>query len=95
MPIAFNINTDLTTVAAELGPFRDHTSNQAIAYNELSKTTSDGKLHHEKLIRDSVEDAHGWAHAAWPDIDPILLAVDIMVPSRTLKDALCCCLGPH
>ncbi|GKT65165.1 transaldolase [Colletotrichum tofieldiae] len=72
-------DSDNAIVAAELGPFKDHTSNQAIAYNELTKTTPDGKLYHEQLIRDSVKDAHGWAHAAWPDVDPILLAVDIMV----------------
>ncbi|KAK2055170.1 transaldolase [Colletotrichum caudatum] len=72
-------------VAADLGPFRDHTSNQAIAYNELTKTTPDGKLHHEQLIRDSVEDAHGWARAAWPDVDPILLAVEIMMVRLSLQ----------
>jgi len=72
-------------VAADLGPFRDHTSNQAIAYNELTKTTPDGKLYHEKLIRDSVKDAHDWARAAWPDVDPILLAVEIMMVRLSLQ----------
>lgn len=74
------LGSDPALVAKELGPFVDHTSNQAIAYGELTKTTADGKLYHDQLIRDSVKDAQGWAHAAWPDIDPILLAVEIMVP---------------
>lgn len=57
----------------------DHTSNQAIAFNELTKVAPDGKLYHEHLIRDALKDAQGWARTAWPDLDPILLAVEIMV----------------
>ncbi|TDZ44885.1 Transaldolase [Colletotrichum trifolii] len=72
-------------VAKELGPFVDCTSNQAIALGELSKTTSDGKLHHEELLRNSGNDARGWARTAWPDVDPVLLAVEIMMVRLSLQ----------
>ncbi|KAL0929659.1 Transaldolase 2 [Colletotrichum truncatum] len=74
-------------VAKALGPFVDCTSNQAIAYNELTKTTPDGKLYHEQLIRDAVKDAQSWARTAWPDIDPILLAVEIMMVRLSIQFA--------
>lgn len=57
----------------------DCTSNQAIAFNKLTKLTPDGKLYHEQLIRDAAKDAQSWAKETWSDIDPVLLAVEIMV----------------
>ncbi|KAF9869669.1 transaldolase [Colletotrichum karsti] len=74
-------------VAKELGPFVDCTSNQAIALGELTKLTPDGKLHHEQLIRDAAKDAQGWAKTTWPDIDPVLLAVEIMMVRLSLQFA--------
>ncbi|KAI1303496.1 transaldolase [Xylaria venustula] len=41
-------------VARKLGPFVDCTSNQAIAYGELTKTDAEGKLIHDQLIADSI-----------------------------------------
>ncbi|KAL3958008.1 hypothetical protein ACCO45_008586 [Purpureocillium lilacinum] len=47
-------------VAKELGPFVDCTSNQAIAYFELSQPVSGGELlHHAALIKEAVADAEG------------------------------------
>ncbi|KAH6877125.1 hypothetical protein B0T10DRAFT_497074 [Thelonectria olida] len=46
-------------VAKDLGPFVDCTSNQAIAYFELSKTVdSKDKLYHEALIKAAIRDAY-------------------------------------
>ncbi|CAM1508590.1 Fc.00g054380.m01.CDS01 [Cosmosporella sp. VM-42] len=47
-------------VAKDLGPFVDCTSNQAIAYFELSRPVV-GKtlLHHEALIKEAIQDARG------------------------------------
>ncbi|KAL7906035.1 hypothetical protein GGI35DRAFT_458610 [Trichoderma velutinum] len=45
-------------VAKSLGPFVDCTSNQAIAFFELTKVSNGGiTLHHEALIRESERDA--------------------------------------
>ncbi|KAL6837213.1 hypothetical protein V8C40DRAFT_229449 [Trichoderma camerunense] len=45
-------------VAKSLGPFVDCTSNQAIAWFELTKVSNgDPSLHHEVLIRESAQDA--------------------------------------
>ncbi|KAI8626883.1 transaldolase [Xylariaceae sp. FL1651] len=41
-------------VIKQLGPFVDCTSNQAIAYNELSKVDAEGKHVHHQLIVDSI-----------------------------------------
>ncbi|KAI0965459.1 transaldolase [Xylaria arbuscula] len=41
-------------VARKLGPFVDCTSNQAIAYGELTKIDAEGKLIHDQLIADSI-----------------------------------------
>ncbi|UNI24874.1 Transaldolase [Purpureocillium takamizusanense] len=50
-------------VAQELGPFVDCTSNQAIAFFELSRPASGGdggaQLHHAALIREALDDAGG------------------------------------
>ncbi|KAI8239433.1 Transaldolase [Colletotrichum sp. SAR 10_99] len=74
-------------VAKELGPFVDCTSNQAIAFNELTKLTPDGKLYHEQLIRDAAKDAQSWAKETWSDVDPVLLAVEIMMVRLSLQFA--------
>ncbi|KAI0509370.1 putative transaldolase [Xylaria bambusicola] len=41
-------------VAKQLGPFVDCTSNQAIAYNELTKTDVEDNLINQRLITDSI-----------------------------------------
>ncbi|KAK1254727.1 hypothetical protein MKX08_008722 [Trichoderma sp. CBMAI-0020] len=47
-------------VAKSLGPFVDCTSNQAIAYFELTKLAASGiGLHHESLIRESIDQSMG------------------------------------
>ncbi|KAH8655966.1 hypothetical protein BGZ61DRAFT_192075 [Ilyonectria robusta] len=47
-------------VAKDLGPFVDCTSNQAIAFFELTKTVAGQmQLHHASLIKEAVNDARG------------------------------------
>ncbi|KAF7553924.1 hypothetical protein G7Z17_g3297 [Cylindrodendrum hubeiense] len=47
-------------VAKDLGPFVDCTSNQAIAFFELTKSIAgQTQLHHEGLIKEAVSDARG------------------------------------
>lgn len=58
----------------------DCTSNQAIAFGELTKATADGKLYHERLLQDAANDAKTWGRETWPDVDVVELAVEIMVP---------------
>jgi hypothetical protein len=60
------------TVAAELGPFVDCTSNQAIAYLELCHTR------HDDLVREAKELA-GSLSNAYPGVPQEALAVDIAV----------------
>ncbi|KAG6367797.1 hypothetical protein INS49_001992 [Diaporthe citri] len=55
---AVDCDTLDSEVAKTLGPFVDCTSNQAIAFSELTKTSAGGKLVHEQLIQDSIRDAH-------------------------------------
>jgi len=60
------------TVAAELGPFVDCTSNQAIAYLELCHTR------HDDLIREAKELASSLLND-YSDVPQQALAVDIAV----------------
>ncbi|KAM4055900.1 transaldolase/Fructose-6-phosphate aldolase domain-containing protein [Hirsutella rhossiliensis] len=47
-------------VAERLGPFVDCTSNQAIAFFELSRPVSgDSRLHHAELIKSAISEANG------------------------------------
>lgn len=62
------------TVAAELGPFVDCTSNQAIAYLELCHTR------HDDLIREAKELASSLSND-YSDVPQQALAVDIAVCS--------------
>ena len=62
-------------MAKTLGLFVDCTSNQAIAFSELTKTSADGKLVHEQLIQDSIRDAH-WMLAQQSGATLEELAVD-------------------
>ncbi|KAF6811330.1 Transaldolase 2 [Colletotrichum sojae] len=74
-------------VAKELGPFVDCTSNQAIAFGELTRATADGKLYHEGLLQAAAQDAKTWAKETWPDVDPVELAVEIMMVRLSLQFA--------
>jgi len=60
------------TVATELGPFVDCTSNQAIAYLELCHTR------HDDLIRKAKE-MSGSVSKDYPDVSQQALAVDVAV----------------
>ncbi|KAK2600402.1 hypothetical protein N8I77_009938 [Diaporthe amygdali] len=62
-------------VAKKLGPFVDCTSNQAIAFFELTKTGVGATLTHEQLIKDSIRDAH-WMLAQQSGVTLEELAVD-------------------
>ncbi|RDW61848.1 transaldolase family protein [Aspergillus mulundensis] len=69
---------DNLPVPRTLGPFRDCTSNQAIAFAELSKPK------HAGLIEDSLKEALKLA-SRFRDIDYIELAVDIAMVKLALK----------
>ncbi|KAK4665087.1 uncharacterized protein QC763_511535 [Podospora pseudopauciseta] len=75
-------------VASRFGPFVDCTSNQAIAYNELSKLDSDGKLVYQQLIHESIEVAH-WMFAKQSDATLEELAVELMMVNLALL------IAPH
>ncbi|KAK0387438.1 hypothetical protein NLU13_5750 [Sarocladium strictum] len=63
-------------VAKSLGPFVDCTSNQAIAYGELSKKNSDGNLKYQQLILDSL--AYAKSNASdFPEVNVVELAVEV------------------
>ncbi|KAJ4246565.1 hypothetical protein NW762_013506 [Fusarium torreyae] len=49
-----------SNVARELGPFVDSTSNQAIAFSEISRPLAgEPLLHHDALIKAAIKDARG------------------------------------
>ncbi|KAI0195425.1 transaldolase [Astrocystis sublimbata] len=64
-------------VSKQLGPFHDCTSNQAISYNELSKTDAEGKLIHHQLIVDSITYAKSKT-SDFHDVDIEEIAVEAM-----------------
>ncbi|KAK7700020.1 hypothetical protein SLS64_011246 [Diaporthe eres] len=72
---AVDCDTLDSEVSKNLGPFVDCTSNQAIAFSELSKTSAGGQLVHEQLIQDSIRDAH-WMLAQQSGATLEELAVD-------------------
>lgn len=72
---AVDCDTLDSEVSKKLGPFVDCTSNQAIAFSELSKTSAGGQLVHEQLIQDSIRDAH-WMLAQQSGATLEELAVD-------------------
>ncbi|KAL4740030.1 hypothetical protein BDV11DRAFT_214767 [Aspergillus similis] len=65
-------------VARTLGPFQDCTSNQAIAFAELSKPE------HAGLIKASIEESSKLA-PRFPGIDPYELAIEIATVKLALK----------
>ncbi|KAI9149113.1 Transaldolase [Paramyrothecium foliicola] len=67
-------------VAQTLGPFVDCTSNQAIAYFELSRQGQDqALLHHEALIKDAVHHARGELCQKFPELPVHELVVDVII----------------
>ncbi|KAK4246583.1 hypothetical protein C7999DRAFT_42004 [Corynascus novoguineensis] len=75
-------------VAAKFGPFVDCTSNQAIAFAELSKVDSDGKPLHRQLIAGSIQIAH-WQFGKQTDATLEELAVELMMVNLALQ------IAPH
>ncbi|KAK4197387.1 putative transaldolase [Triangularia verruculosa] len=75
-------------VASKFGPFVDCTSNQAIAYSELSRVNGDGKLVYERLIYESIEVAH-WMFGKQSDATLEELAVELMMVNLALL------IAPH
>ncbi|KAK4176588.1 putative transaldolase [Triangularia setosa] len=73
-------------VASRFGPFVDCTSNQAIAYNELSKVDENGKLVYQQLIYESIEVAH-WMFSKQSDATLEELAVELMMVNLSLRIA--------
>ncbi|PYI06097.1 transaldolase [Aspergillus sclerotiicarbonarius CBS 121057] len=69
-------------VAEALGPFQDCTSNQAIAYNELSKPK------HAELLNSSLAKSHSLT-LDFPDLTVEELAIEIAMISLSLK------IAPH
>ncbi|KAK0736025.1 hypothetical protein B0T21DRAFT_366149 [Apiosordaria backusii] len=70
-------------VAARFGPFVDCTSNQAIAYAELSKVDVNGKLVYQPLIYESIEVAH-WMFGKQSDATLEELGVELMMVGLSL-----------
>ncbi|KAK4159440.1 hypothetical protein QBC43DRAFT_222016 [Cladorrhinum sp. PSN259] len=76
------------TVPERLGPLGDCTSNQAIAYAELSKIANDGNPVYQQLIIESVEVAH-WMFGKQSDATIEELAVELMMVGLSLR------MAPH
>ncbi|KAK4121955.1 aldolase [Parathielavia appendiculata] len=74
--------------AAKLGPFTDCTSNQAIAFAELSRLDSDGKPRYRQLIAESIQVAH-WLFGKQTDATLEELAVELMMVGLSIR------LAPH
>jgi transaldolase len=66
-------------VAKNLGPFVDCTSNQAIAYFELSRPVQgETLLHHETFIKEAVQDANDLG-SMFPGLPTHELVVDVIM----------------
>ncbi|OIW28149.1 aldolase [Coniochaeta ligniaria NRRL 30616] len=70
-------------VAEHLGPFTDCTSNQAIAFHELSKVDGNGKSVYEDVIKKSLTGAH-WMFPKQADATVEELAVELMMVQLSL-----------
>ncbi|KAL2163322.1 hypothetical protein VTH06DRAFT_5379 [Thermothelomyces fergusii] len=75
-------------VAEQFGPFVDCTSNQAIAFAELSKVDSDGKPFYKQLISESIKLARS-QFGKQADATLEELAVELMMVSLALR------MAPH
>ncbi|KAB5578146.1 hypothetical protein GE09DRAFT_1088664 [Coniochaeta sp. 2T2.1] len=73
-------------VAKKLGPFADCTSNQAIAFNELSKVHGNGQPLYEDLIKNSITIAH-WMFPKQADATVEELAVELMMAHLSISFA--------
>jgi transaldolase len=71
-------------VAEEHGPFVDSTSNQAIAYFELSKAVSgQTRLRHDDLIKEAAQDAKDKLWRMFPDVPKTEVLVETLVRCRS------------
>ncbi|KAI1098394.1 transaldolase [Jackrogersella minutella] len=68
----------------QLGPFVDCTSNQAIAYGELTRLGGDGKPVHAQLIQDAIEFASSKS-SLYPGVTVAELAVETMMVKLALR----------
>jgi transaldolase len=67
-------------VAEEHGPFVDSTSNQAIAYFELSKAVSgQTRLRHDDLIKEAAQDAKDKLWRMFPDVPKTEVLVETLM----------------
>ncbi|KAI1074821.1 putative transaldolase [Whalleya microplaca] len=81
---AVDCDTLNSEVPKKLGPFVDCTSNQAIAYGELSRVDGDGKQVHAQLIQDAVGFASSKS-SQYPEVSTAELAVDTMMVKLALQ----------
>ncbi|KAK5993019.1 putative transaldolase-like protein [Cladobotryum mycophilum] len=74
-------------VARDLGPFVDCTSNQAIAYFELSRTVSDGELllHYDEFIKEAVQEAKGKLNGLQGGLSTKEFVVEILMVKLQLR----------
>ncbi|KAI8623242.1 transaldolase [Xylariaceae sp. FL1651] len=71
-------------VARKLGPFIDCTSNQAIAYHELIRTSADGTPVHNQLMKDATYYTTS-KQSQYPGLDAAELAVEVMMVKLALR----------
>ncbi|KAI1372364.1 transaldolase [Hypoxylon crocopeplum] len=71
-------------VPKKLGPFVDCTSNQAIAYHELTRLDADGNSIHAQLIQNAVDFASSKS-STYPNVSVAELAVETMMVKLALR----------
>ncbi|KAI0002356.1 putative transaldolase [Xylariaceae sp. FL0662B] len=81
---AVDCDTLNVEVPKKLGPFVDCTSNQAIAYHELTRVDGDGKQVYSQLIQDAVDFASSKS-SQYPEVSAAELAVDTMAVKLALQ----------
>jgi transaldolase len=76
-------------VAQQLGPFVDCTSNQAIAFSEISRPLAgEPLLHHDALVKDAIEGAKGALNEFQGSVTFEEFVVQILVRHRMPKQRL-------
>ncbi|KAI1206975.1 putative transaldolase [Annulohypoxylon truncatum] len=81
---AVDCDTFDVEVPKKLSPFVDCTSNQAIAYGELTRLGEDGNPVHAQLIQDAVNFASSKS-SAYPGVSVAELAVETMMVKLALR----------
>jgi transaldolase len=76
----------LDAVAHQLGPFVDCTSNQAIAFSEISRPLAgEPLLHHDALVKGAIEKARGTLKEFQGSATFEEFVVQILVRNQTLE----------